>query len=447
MPAVGPVGMDLTAFVDDAWWLIILKAIFAFVMILVFTLFGIVFERKVLGRMQNRPGPTLNGPFGSLQSLADGMKAMFKEDITPSGADKVVFMLAPAINVLPAVVIFAVVPFAGEVPLPGGLSTRLQVADFPIAVLLVLGITSIGTYGVVLAGWASNATFPLLGGLRASAQMISYEVAMGLSLVAVFIFSGSMSTSEIVESQSQIWYALSLIPSFVIFVIAIFGESARTPFDLPEGESELVGGYLTEYSSMRFAMFYMAEYMALANVSAVATTIFLGGYKAPIPFNWLGMDHGWWGLLWFLIKTVAFMFFFVWVKAAVPRFRYDQFMRLGWRWLIPISLLWVLVVSVLRVARTEDWVSSSVFWIVVAAFFVVLLAVLLFGGAPVEEKSETEGEFDAFAGGYPVPPMPGQQLPELAGVLPGQSEADHEQSGSQQAPAPPDDESRPNGGS
>lgn len=447
MPAVGPVGMDLTAFVDDAWWLIILKAIFAFVMILVFTLFGIVFERKVLGRMQNRPGPTLNGPFGSLQSLADGMKAMFKEDITPSGADKVVFMLAPAINVLPAVVIFAVVPFAGEVPLPGGLSTRLQVADFPIAVLLVLGITSIGTYGVVLAGWASNATFPLLGGLRASAQMISYEVAMGLSLVAVFIFSGSMSTSEIVESQSQIWYALSLIPSFVIFVIAIFGESARTPFDLPEGESELVGGYLTEYSSMRFAMFYMAEYMALANVSAVATTIFLGGYKAPIPFNWLGMDHGWWGLLWFLIKTVAFMFFFVWVKAAVPRFRYDQFMRLGWRWLIPISLLWVLVVSVLRVARTEDWVSSSVFWIVVAAFFVVLLAVLLFGGAPVEEKSETEDEFDAFAGGYPVPPMPGQQLPELAGVLPGQSEADHEQAGSQQAPAPPDDESRPNGGS
>lgn len=447
MPAVGPVGMDLTAFVDDPWWLIILKAIFAFVMILVFTLFGIVFERKILGRMQNRPGPTLNGPFGSLQSLADGMKAMFKEDITPSGADKVVFMLAPAINVLPAVVIFAVVPFAGHVPLPGGISTRLQVADFPIAVLLVLGITSIGTYGVVLAGWASNATFPLLGGLRASAQMISYEVAMGLSLVAVFIFSGSMSTSEIVESQSQIWYALSLIPSFVIFTIAIFGESARTPFDLPEGESELVGGYLTEYSSMRFAMFYMAEYMALANTSAVATTIFLGGYKAPIPFNWLGMDHGWWGLLWFLLKTVAFMFFFIWVKAAVPRFRYDQFMRLGWRWLIPISLLWVLVVSVLRVARTEDWVSSSIFWIVVAAFFVILLAVLLFGGEPVsEEKTEPEDEFDAFAGGYPVPPMPGQQLPELAGVLPGQSEAEPDQSGSHQAPAPSDDESRPNGG-
>jgi NADH-quinone oxidoreductase subunit H len=439
--------MDLSAFMHDPWWLIILKAIFAFVMIILFTLFGIVFERKVLGRMQNRPGPTLNGPFGSLQSLADGMKAMFKEDLTPAGVDKVVFMLAPAINVLPAVLIFALLPFAGKVPLPGGLTTRLQVADFPIAVLLILGITSIGIYGVVLAGWASNATFPLLGGLRASAQMISYEVAMGLSLVAVFIFTGSMSTSQIVESQSGIWFCLSLIPSFIVFVIAIFGESARTPFDLPEGESEIVGGYLTEYSSMRFAMFYMAEYMALANVSAVGTTIFLGGYKAPIPFNFLGLDHGWWGLLWFLLKTIAFMFFFVWVKAAVPRFRYDQFMRMGWRWLIPISLLWVLVVSVLRVAREQNWFSHSVFWIVVAAFFVALMAVLLFGGRVPEEpvEPEAEGEFDAFAGGYPVPPMPGQQLPELAGVLPGQAES--EQASDQQAPAPPDDVSRPNGGS
>jgi NADH-quinone oxidoreductase subunit H len=442
--------MDLTLFLHDPWWLIILKAIFAFVMIILFTLFGIVFERKVLGRMQDRPGPTLNGPFGSLQSLADGMKAMFKEDLTPVGVDKVVFMLAPAINVLPAVMIFAVIPFAGKVPLPGGLTTRLQVADFPIAVLLILGITSIGIYGVVLAGWASNATFPLLGGLRASAQMISYEVAMGLSLVAVFIFTGSMSTSEIVEAQTPIWYVLSLAPSFVIFTIAIFGESARTPFDLPEGESEIVGGYLTEYSSMRFAMFYMAEYMALANVSAVGTTIFLGGYRAPIPFNFLGLDHGWWGLLWFLLKTIAFMFFFVWVKAAVPRFRYDQFMRMGWRWLIPISLVWVLVVSVIQEARAQQWFSSTVIWIIVAAFVVIMALILLFGGKPVEEEEtqpESEGEFDAFAGGYPVPPMPGQQLPELAGVLPGQSEPDHDQPSGQQAPAPPDDASDSNGGS
>jgi NADH-quinone oxidoreductase subunit H len=419
--------MDLSPFLNDPLWVVILKALFGFILLILFVLFGIVFERKVLGRMQNRPGPTMNGPFGSLQSLADGLKSMLKEDITPSGVDKLVFMLAPAINVIPAVLIFALIPFAGEVPIPGG-HTRLQVSDMPVSVLLVLGVTSVGIYGVVLAGWASNSTYSLLGGLRASAQMISYEVAMGLSLVAVFIYSGSLSTSEIVDAQHQLWYCLTLIPSFVIFVVSIFGESNRTPFDLPEGESEIVGGYLTEYSSMRFAMFYMAEYMAMTNVSAVCTTLFLGGYHAPIPFNWLGMDHGWWGLLWFVAKTVAFMFFMVWVRAAVPRFRYDQFMRLGWRWLIPISLLWVLAVATLRTANAQHWFSAPVFWIIVAAFFVALVLVLLFGGRePAEETAaeDTSGRtFDAFAGGYPVPPKRGQVLPELAGVVSGQPVAE-----------------------
>ncbi|GAB3915768.1 NADH-quinone oxidoreductase subunit H [Microlunatus endophyticus] len=414
------VPMDLSIFMNDPLWIVILKALFGFVLLILFVLFAIVFERKVLGRMQNRPGPTMNGPFGSLQSLADGLKSMLKEDITPSGVDKIVFMIAPAINVIPAVLIFAVIPFAGVVPV-GSHHTRLQVTDMPISVLLILGVTSVGIYGVVLAGWASNSTFPLLGGIRASAQMISYEVAMGLSLVAVFLYAGSLSTSEIVDAQRKLWYCLALIPSFVIFVISIFGESNRTPFDLPEGESEIVGGYLTEYSSMRFAMFYMAEYMAMTNVSAVAVTIFLGGYHAPIPFNWLGMDHGYWGLLWFVIKTVLFMFFMVWVRAAVPRFRYDQFMNLGWKWLIPISLVWVLVVATMQTLLKpgNDLRSSPVFWVIVAVIVLAILAAVLFGGGREEEEPEPEdsGEFDAFAGGFPVPPRRGQVLPELAGVV------------------------------
>jgi NADH-quinone oxidoreductase subunit H len=412
--------MDLNIFMNDPLWVVILKALFGFILLILFVLFAIVFERKVLGRMQNRPGPTMNGPFGSLQSLADGLKSMLKEEITPNGVDKIVFMLAPAINVIPAVLIFALIPFAGEVPIPGGGTTRLQVSDMPISVLLVLGVTSIGIYGVVLAGWASESTFPLLGGIRASAQMISYEVAMGLSLVAVFLYAGSLSTSEIVDAQQKLWYCLALIPSFVIFVISAFGESNRTPFDLPEGESEIVGGYLTEYSSMRFAMFYMAEYMAMTNVAAVATTIFLGGYHAPIPFNWLGMDHGYWGLLWFIVKTVAFMFFMVWVRAAVPRLRYDQFMNLGWKWLIPISLVWVLVVATMQTLLKPGNTlrSSPVFWVIVAVIVLGLIAVVLFGGReeqPEPEPSDTE--FDAFAGGFPVPPKRGQVLPELAGVV------------------------------
>ncbi|SDS90985.1 NADH dehydrogenase subunit H [Microlunatus soli] len=442
------VGMDLSIFMNDPLWVVILKALFGFILLILFVLFAIVFERKVLGRMQNRPGPTMNGPFGSLQSLADGLKSMLKEDITPSGVDKVVFMLAPAINVIPAVMIFALIPFAGEVPIPGG-TTRLQVTDMPISVLLVLGVTSVGIYGVVLAGWASNSTFPLLGGIRASAQMISYEVAMGLSLVAVFIYAGSLSTSEIVEAQQKLWFCLALIPSFIIFVISIFGESNRTPFDLPEGESEIVGGYLTEYSSMRFAMFYMAEYMAMTNVSAVCTTIFLGGYHAPIPFNWLGMDHGYWGLLWFVVKTVAFMFFMVWVRAAVPRFRYDQFMKLGWKWLIPISLIWVLAVATLRTARTQGWFGQPVIWIVIAVIVVALIAAFLFGGKPEQEKAkEPDGEFDAFAGGFPVPPRPGQVLPELAGVVAADPEPQQGSDEAQRAEhAAPDDQQRAKGDS
>jgi NADH-quinone oxidoreductase subunit H len=426
--------LDLSLFLADRWWVVLLKALFALVFLLLMTLFTIWFERRVVGIMQHRKGPTMNGPFGLLQSLADGMKLMFKEDFTPKAAEKVVFMLAPFITAVPAITAFAVIPIAGPVRVPfTDIVTPLQVSDLPVSVLFIVAVASIGVYGIVLAGWSSGSTYALLGALRSSAQVISYEVAMGLALVAVFLYAGSMSTSEIVAQQTVVqylnlggvsiplpsWYAVVLIPSFLIYLISMVGETNRAPFDLPEAEGELVGGFHTEYSSMRFAMFFMAEYMNMITVSALATTLFLGGWHAPLPFNLIdGADSGYWGVLWFVLKVLVMLFVFVWLRGTLPRMRYDQFMRFGWRWLIPISLVWIVAVATFRVGSVEGWFSSRAFWIVAAAIFVALLVVSFFGGG--EEKSpqaETKGDFDAFAGGYPVPPMPGQQLPELAGVV------------------------------
>ncbi len=431
-----PVPQDLSLFGNDPWWLVFIKAVFAFAVLLVMTLFTIWYERRVVGKMQHRKGPTMNGPFGLLQSLADGMKLMFKEDIMPTAADKVVFTLAPFITAIPAITAFAVIPMAGTVPLPfTDRTTQLQVTDLPVSVLFIVAVASVGVYGIVLAGWSSGSTYALLGGLRSSAQVISYEVAMGLSLVAVFLYAHSMSTSEIVEQQAQVqyasifgaqvplpsWYCIVLIPSFAIYLISMVGETNRAPFDLAEAEGELVGGFHTEYSSMRFAMFFMAEYMNMITVSALATTLFLGGYRAPLPFNLLGLDHGYWGFLWFIVKVLICLFLFVWLRGTLPRMRYDQFMKLGWKWLIPISLVWILAVAAFNVGRRDGWFSSRAFWIVAAVIFVVLLIVAFFGGKEEEEvEADAEAEFDAFAGGYPVPPMNGQQLPELAGVVIGQ---------------------------
>ena len=252
------------------------------------TLFTIWYERRVVAFMQHRKGPNMNGPFGLLQSLADGMKLMFKEDFTPTAADKVVFMLAPFVMAIPAITAFAVIPIAGEVRIPfTDITTPLQVTDLPVSVLFIVAIASIGVYGIVLAGWSSGSTYALLGALRSSAQVISYEVAMGLALVAVFLYAGSLSTSEIVAAAGRVrrpcsgiplWFAVQLFPSFVIYLISMVGETNRAPFDLPEAEGELVGGFHTEYSSMRFAMFFMAEYMNMITVSALAATLFLGGY-------------------------------------------------------------------------------------------------------------------------------------------------------------------------
>ena len=418
-------------FFADPWWVVAIKAVFALVVLLVLTLFTIWFERRIVAFMQHRKGPNMNGPFGLLQSLADGMKLMFKEDFTPTAADKVVFMIAPFVVAIPAITAFAVIPIAGEVPIPfTDRTTPLQVTDLPVSVLFIVAIASIGVYGIVLAGWSSGSTYALLGALRSSAQVISYEVAMGLALVAVFLYAGSLSTSEIVEAQAStdtalgipLWYAVQLIPSFIIYLISMVGETNRAPFDLPEAEGELVGGFHTEYSSMRFAMFFMAEYMNMITVSALAATLFLGGWHAPLPFSLIpGADAGYLGVVWFLLKVVAMLFLFIWLRGTLPRLRYDQFMRFGWKWLIPISLVWTLVIATLRI--TGNPFANPTARIVLIVVFVGLLALAIFGGneEPKKEISEPAGEFDAFPGGYPVPPQGDQVLPELATVVPGSS--------------------------
>jgi NADH-quinone oxidoreductase subunit H len=431
--------LDLSPFFNDRWWVVGLKALFALVLLLVLTLFTIWFERRVVAFMQHRKGPNMNGPFGLLQSLADGMKLMFKEDFTPTAADKVVFMLAPFVTAIPAITAFAVIPVGGVVRIPfTDITTPLQVTDLPVSVLFIVAIASVGVYGIVLAGWSSGSTYALLGALRSSAQVISYEVAMGLALVAVFLYSGTLSTSEIVARQAEstvtifgtqlpVWYAVQLFPSFLIYLISMVGETNRAPFDLPEAEGELVGGFHTEYSSMRFAMFFMAEYMNMITVSALAATLFLGGYHAPLPFNLIpGLDTGYWGVLWFLLKVVLLLFVFVWLRGTLPRMRYDQFMHFGWKWLIPISLAWIVLVAILRQGQRSGWFGSTGFWVAAVVIVVVLLALTFVGGEGAKDDAAEAAEaslgkppqeFDAFAGGYPVPPMRGQVLPEFAGVL------------------------------
>jgi len=398
----------LSAFGHDPAWLVIVKAVLIFVVLVLLTLFNIWWERRVVARMQHRIGPNVNGPFGLLQSLADGVKLALKEDIIPKAADKLVFLLAPVLAVIPAFITFAVIPFGPEVKVPwSDITTPLQLTDMPVAVLFVMAIASIGIYGIVLGGWSSGSTYSLLGGLRSSAQMISYEVAMGLALVAVFLYAGSMSTSEIVSAQANLWFGVSLLPSFVIYMISMVGETNRAPFDLPEAEGELVGGFHTEYSSLKFALFFLAEYINMATVSALATTMFLGGWRAPWPLSlWGDANQGYWPVLWFFAKVLLFIFVFIWLRGSLPRLRYDQFMHFGWKRLIPISLVWTVLVAGIRAIDNTGGFDRK--WLIIAA---VVLAVLLVATFLIPEKSEEADEadeqpFDAFAGGYPVPPMP-----------------------------------------
>jgi NADH-quinone oxidoreductase subunit H len=416
-------------FGTDPWWLVIVKVLGIFVMLVLLTLFTIWWERRVVSRMQNRIGPNRVGPQGLLQSLMDGVKLALKEEILPKAAHRAVYWIAPVISATAAFLAFAVIPFGPTVSI-FGVETPLQLTDFPVSVLYVLAIASIGVYGLVLAGWSSGSTYPLLGGLRSTAQVISYEIAMGLSFVAVFLYAGSMSTSEIVLAQEPIWFAVILLPSFLIYVTAMVGETNRAPFDLPEAEGELVGGFHTEYSSLKFAMFFLAEYINMVTVSALATTLFLGGYLPPWPLSlWEGASQGWWPMLWWLIKVQLFIFLFIWLRGTLPRLRYDQFMKFGWKLLIPVALIWTIIVAAARVFRNDLDLTNTELLIVGGVVIVVLLAgswVLQMRSEKKQEKLDAEvaarasTRLDARAGGHPVPPMPGQVFeytPRRAGVL------------------------------
>ncbi|MBV9023697.1 MAG: NADH-quinone oxidoreductase subunit NuoH [Streptomycetaceae bacterium] len=411
-------------FGTDPWWLIAIKAVFCFAFAMLTVLFSIVWERKVVAWMQLRIGPNRHGPWGMLQSLADGVKLMLKEDLVVKGADKVVYILAPIVSAIPAFMAFAVIPFgpADDEISVFGTRTPMQLTDLPVGVLYVLAVASVGIYGIVLAGWSSGSTYPLLGGLRSTAQMISYEIAMGVAFASVFLYSHSMSTSQIVAAQQSRWYILLLPVSFLIYIVSMVGETNRAPFDLPEAEGELVGGFNTEYSSIKFAMFMLAEYVNMVTVSAIATTLFLGGWRAPWPLStvWAGANHGWWPLLWFTIKIQLLLFVFIWLRGTLPRMRYDQFMKLGWKVLIPVSVVWLMLVASVRALRNENYTFQSVLLYVGGAGLAMLLLSLvvdvfldrarrsappLRGGAPEP--------FDPMAGGFPVPPLPGQTLPPV----------------------------------
>jgi len=352
--------------------IVLLKVVVSFALLLVAVMLMIWFERKVHADMSNRIGPNRAGPFGILQTLADGVKFFFKEDLIPDRADRKIFILAPFLSMVPAFLVFSVVPIGGVfTPEKQGAvkifghHTWLQLADPPVGVLLILMFSSIAVYGVMLAGWSSGSKYPLLGSVRASAQMVSYEAALGLSVVTVVLLAGSLSTHDIVMNQAgegfggilPRWNIIvtGLVP-FVIFVIAGTAELNRPPFDLVEAEQELVGGFHTEYSSIRFALFYLAEFMNTVTMSAIIVTLFLGGPAGPTFFgpDWI------WGPLWFLAKLVIFLFMFVWFRATLPRFRYDQLMDLGWKVLIPLALGWMLLLATMNVARDEGWNVSLV---------------------------------------------------------------------------------------
>ncbi|MGH3979643.1 MAG: NADH-quinone oxidoreductase subunit NuoH [Pseudonocardiaceae bacterium] len=390
---------------DDPLWLVAAKVVVIFAFLMVMTLFMIWFERRVVGRMQHRPGPNRVGPYGLLQSLADGLKLAFKEDIRPVLADKWVYILAPVVSTIPAFVAFSVVPLGGQVTIFGE-ETLLQVADLPVGVLVVLACSSIGVYGIVLAGWSSGSPYPLLGALRSAAQVISYEIAIGFSVIAVVLYAGSLSTLDIVLAQGeQWWFVFLLFPSFAIFCVAMVGETNRAPFDLPEAESELVGGFHTEYSSLKFALFFLSEYVNIITVSAMATTLFLGGWQAPWPLTEIagGMfNTGWWTFLWFISKTLVVLFVFVWLRGTLPRLRYDQFMKVGWKVLVPASLAWMVLVSGARVLRNTQ-VTTTEFLI---GGGVVLGALVLVALLLPDRATREEGEAVPTAGSdYPLPPL------------------------------------------
>nr|WP_042182546.1 NADH-quinone oxidoreductase subunit NuoH [Kibdelosporangium sp. MJ126-NF4]CEL15051.1 NADH-ubiquinone oxidoreductase chain H [Kibdelosporangium sp. MJ126-NF4]CTQ93353.1 NADH-ubiquinone oxidoreductase chain H (EC 1.6.5.3) [Kibdelosporangium sp. MJ126-NF4] len=386
---------------DDPIWLILLKVLFIFLFALLTAMITVWAERRLIGRMQNRPGPNRVGPFGLFQPIADAIKMPFKEEIVPRTADKVTYRLAPVIALAPTLIGLSVMPFGPEVSIFGQ-RTVLQLVDLPVGVLVVLAASSIGVYGLVLAGWSSGSPYPLLGGLRSAAQVISYEIAMGLAIVAVIMQSHSLSLGDIVDSQHGLWFGLALFPAFVIYIVAMVGETNRAPFDLPEGESELVAGFHTEYSSMKFVIFYIAEYINMIVVSAMGATLFLGGYKAPWGIELIGdgyFNTGWWPMLWFLGKIGLALFFFIWLRGTLPRYRYDQFMKLGWKFLVPLSLVFIVVLTVVNV-KNELSVTG---WLIIGAFAILVLIALVM--MIPDRRDPRSGRVPMSGGGFPVPPI------------------------------------------
>ena len=329
----------------------LLKIVIVLNATLVAVTYMVLLERKVIAWAQSRLGPMRVGPYGILQPVADAIKLMIKEDITPARADKWVFTAAPIITMVPALIVYAVIPFGPVVNLFGR-QVSLYITDINVGLLYVVSVASVGVYGIILAGYASNSKFPLLASLRASAQLISYEVAVTLILVSVILMAGSLSMVSIVRAQESqhLWYMFVQPAAFAIFIIGSLAETNRAPFDMPEAEQELTGGFHTEYSGMRFALFFLAEYANMIVVSSVATTLFLGGWLRPFPnvamLGFLDFVPGW---TWFLIKSFLFLYFFIWIRATLPRYRYDQLMRLGWKVLIPLAIANLLVTAIVKV--------------------------------------------------------------------------------------------------
>jgi NADH-quinone oxidoreductase subunit H len=411
----------LADFGQDVWWIVAIKILGAFVFGLVMTLLGVWFERRVVARMQTRPGPNRAGPLGLLQTLADGIKMAFKEDIRPRGADPVIYFIAPAISAVAALTALSVIPFGPMVSIFGQ-QTPLQVTDVQVALLVILAVSALSVYGVVLGGWASGSPYPLLGGMRAAAQMVSYEISLGLAVVSVFILAGTASTSEIVAQQAQSqqwgfgdvtvtvpgWYVVLLLPSFVIFFISGVGETNRAPFDLPEAESELVAGFMTEYSSLKFALFMLSEYIHMVVASAVMVTLFFGGWRAPWPITafWEGANEGWWPLLWFMIKVTLALFVFVWLRGTLPRLRYDQFMALGWKVLIPLALVWIVLLGAVRIWQEADLTTTQSLYVAGGVVVALLLVVALWPVRREQPAPNLEEELAARPeGSFPVPPL------------------------------------------
>ncbi|HRE02019.1 MAG TPA: NADH-quinone oxidoreductase subunit H [Ilumatobacteraceae bacterium] len=386
--------------------IVAIKVLIIFVIGLVGTMLMVWFERKIIAGMQNRIGPNKAGPYGLLQTLADGMKLIFKEDLLPNRADRIVFRVAPFLAFVPAFLVWSVLPLGGDfrdgksgVIRIFGKDTLAQLADPPMGILLLLALSGIAVYGIVLAGWASGSKYPLLGSVRATAQMVSYEASLGLSIAAVILVAGTLSTHAIVAAQSGLsnWMVVSTgVVPFVLFLISATAELNRPPFDLVEAEQELVGGFNTEYSAFMFALFYLAEFMNSVTMSGVIVTLFFGGPQ-PLSFKIGALEYGGWlpfgplsGTVWFLLKLLVFLYVYVWLRGTLPRLRYDQLMNLGWKVLIPSSLGWFIVLAAQRVGDDNDW-NPVVVTVITLAVLAACAGLLLTAVRTSSKNREREG--------------------------------------------------------